>query len=1190
MTEADIQDIPPGIAMVHSNSMESLRNLFIDWVKNHPLPPFESETVLLQSNGIRQWLKLGLAETQHLGISTDTHFLLPSPFIWECYRAALPEYNITPKSALDRGPLTWRLYQMMPETFESDPILYEPLLRFLRHKQHPIKQYQLATQLADLFDQYQVHRADWLLDWSDLNSPNSNRIRFKSNEAASDEIPKDQQWQPALWRALIQELGQENWAASSRSTLHDALMQRIDEIAEGKRERPAALPRRIMVFGISSLPRQTLETLGHLGKICQLLFFVHNPCQYFWSNIIEGSDLLKSKRFAPKIENQLATPEALHLLGNPLLAAWGKQGRDFVRLLDDWDEVALSRELFQQRYNVFSDASGPKATLLQRVQSGILNLDPTPKPDEETTAITADESITFHIAHSPQREVEILHDQLLKLFDQKDGVASTIAPKDVIVMLPDIDLYAPHIEAVFGRQEPHDEGAPPLIPYSITDQKNRGHNPIYKAVETLLTLPGARFTASEVLDLLEVEALQNKFGLKPQDLPTLQRWIRDTGIRWGLDLEHRGYGRHRPPLDQALGLNQNTWEFGLNRLFLGYAIGDGEPLGGIAPYKDIGGIESRLLGSLQALIKALKETADELEKDAEPKIWRARFDALLMNFFDPKEQRDERTVAQLKKTLEDWAEDCDFETFHAEIPLIVAREAWSTQFDRPNLTQRFLSGSVHFCTLMPMRSIPFKVVCLLGMGAGNFPRQQPPRAFDLMQLKGVYRPGDRSRRDDDRYMFLEALLSAQERVLISWVGRSIRDNSTVEASVLVNQLRDHLEACWHLNGTPTGDRNKAGKALLDALTIEYPLQPFSQAYMEASESSEGRLFTYAHEWLPTGLPKDAPIEGQDLDLPLPNEIPTLSLRGLGQFLRNPSEHFFNRRLNVYFDWVESQIDDDENFVLDALQSYQLKARALDAVLKKDLDSPIKAALHRLRLEGQFPLAASGDIVSDEIQTIVQNVIQQEDQLKAGWGPVEREPRDLKPLRFTASRGDTLILEDWLRDLHPHPSDAKRFAIFKRTPSEIQKVKKDPRLDKALDLWVNQLAANASGLRAESYLIGSDAAIHIPCIEDPAIAHALLTEIVDAWLQGLTSPLPVAPQAAFAYLNADEAKREVQAKHEYDGTERTMGEAQKSAYLQRAFPTFEDLLKKEVAGKGFGPWTEALYAPLKNHIQPMGDDA
>ena len=1198
MTESAFQEIAPGVAMVHSNQMGELKDLFLHWVKNHPLPPFERETILVQSNGIRQWLKLGFAESTVLGVSADTDFLLPSPFIWNTYRAVLPDIGIQAKSILDRGPLTWRIYQLLPRLLETEPDRYEPLSRFLERNPHPIKLYQLATQLADLFDQYQVHRSDWLLDWADETSSNCNRIRWKREEEGSEEIPEDQRWQPALWRALIKELGVEDWTSNSRSTLHAELIQRIDQIAKGDIARPTALPRRIFVFGISSLPQQTLETLGHLGKICQVFFFIQNPCRYYWANIIEGAELLKSERFQPKKRTANGEPlEDLHLFGNPLLAAWGKQGRDFIRLLDDWDNAAQSAQLFKNDHHHFIDELKDAHSLLKKVQWGIFNLDSNPKKTDEHEAYDAikprDDSITFHIAHSPQREVEILHDQLLRLFDLKDGKPSDIQPRDVLVMLPDVDRYAPFIDAVFGRREPRDtEESAPLIPYTIADRRHRGHNPIFKALENLLRLPESRFTASEILDLLEVEAIRNKFSLETKDLPTLQRWIRDAGVRWGLDAKHCSENLLFSDPGTSQQWAQNTWEFGLNRLFMGYAMGDGEPVDDISPYAEIGGLESQILGSLQALIKAMKGLRDVLSAKAPPLIWRKRFDAILQDFFEPQSANDERSIAKLKQTLEQWAEESDAERFEGDLPLVVAREAWMAEVDQPSLTQRFLGGNVHFCTLMPMRSIPFKVVCLMGMNAGDYPRQQHPRAFDLMQRKGVYRPGDRSRREDDRYMFLEALLSAKEYLLVSWVGRSIRDNSKQEASVLVNQLRDHLAAGWHFQEAAESDQERAGEALLAKLTHEYPLQPFSERYLSRlpeDQKSVIPLFSYAREWRRNEPNPATPEKALDL----PPDFSKLTLNGIVQFLRDPAAHFFNARLNVYFERAESLIEDDENFLIDSLQSHQVKARVLEGRIQSNAHDTIDGILENIRREGQFPMAAAGDLVLEDMRETVLSVLQQEQSVRESWGSPRTEAIDLPQFEINTPKGQTFMIEDWLTNLHPHLSDRERFAIFQRTPSVLQKKGKPARLDKMLTLWVKQLAANATGIKLESYLVGSDTVLHLPCIESHEAAKELLTTLAAGWEEGLTAPLPFAPETSLAYLNGDEkvAKEKYEGRYvrPTEGGPSNTSEVNKSAYRQRAYPHFESLWTSKVGDKGFVDWSKELYGPLVNHFQNKGND-
>ncbi|MGI9213097.1 MAG: exodeoxyribonuclease V subunit gamma, partial [Methylococcaceae bacterium] len=413
-------------------------------------------------------------------------------------------------------------------------------------------------QLAGLYDQYQVHRPDWLQKWS--NDPNH-------PEALP---PEGQHWQTHLWQAVLA-AAPESAKTSNRAFLHEPYLEALKAnhstlLSSGQ------IPSRLIVFGISSLPRQTLEAITALGTVSQVFFFVQNPCKHYWADLIEGRELLThaAKRQARKPGTpEYMTGEDLHLHGNPLLAAWGKQGRDFVRLLEVWDDPEQYRDWFQ-KIDWYDDESSQANCLLHEVQNAILNLDPLPAaPEQRKPLKTGDDSIVFHIAHSPQREVEILHDQLLSLFDQPD--TDRLEPRDVIVMVPDIDRYAPHIDAVFGQSAQDDARQ---IPYSLADQRERGHDPILMALEYLLNLPEARITASEVLNLLDLSTISRRFGLEAENIPLIRRWIREAGIRWGLDGAHRGriLGIQNP----TLAHEQNTWQFGLHRLLLGYCMGDAQ--------------------------------------------------------------------------------------------------------------------------------------------------------------------------------------------------------------------------------------------------------------------------------------------------------------------------------------------------------------------------------------------------------------------------------------------------------------------------------------------------------------------------------------------------------------------------------------------------------------------------------------
>ena len=265
------------------------------------------------------------------------------------------------------------------------------------------------------------------------------------------------------------------------------------------------------------------------------------------------------------------------------------------------------------------------------------------------------------------------------------------------------------------------------------------------------------------------------------------------------------------------------------------------------------------------------------------------------------------------------------------------REAWLEQAASSGLSQRFLAGSLTFSTLMPMRAIPFKRIYLLGLNDGDYPRSRMRDDFDLMAHD--YRPGDRSRRDDDRYLFLEALLSAREALYLSWVGRDIRNNSELPPSVLLSQLMDLLDSGWQHPG---------GKAVSKALCHSYPLQPFSPQYFN------GALSTYAHEWQAAHQPALALSAASDVEV----EYPLLSLRLLDDFLANPCRHYLQQRFKTRFYHAELASEDSEPFVLDTLQLYQLKQQLLLQLLTEP-ELEVDGAVAALAAQAKLPLALFG---------------------------------------------------------------------------------------------------------------------------------------------------------------------------------------------------------------------------------------
>jgi len=517
---------------------------------------------------------------------------------------------------------------------------------------------------------------------------------------------------------------------------------------------------------------------------------VPNPCRYYWGDIIEGRELLRAERRRHGLRQgrdlSQVPLEALHAHAHPLLAAWGRQGRDFIRQLDAFDDAEATRRNFNlPRIDLFDETPESAHTpLLTRVQNRIRDLEPLQSERADRPIAPGDRSITFSVAHSKVRELEILHDQLLALLAERPTGQRPLQPRDVVVMVPDIETMAPAIRAVFGQYPRADKRH---IPFDIADLSAKSSSTIVQAVEWVLRLPGQRGLLSDLVDLLEVPALAKRWGLSADQMPLLRQWMSGAGMRWGLD------GQHRAQLDlQACG-EQNTAWFGVQRMLLGYATGAldaaagaGASVAGIEPYLEVGGLDAEMAGALAHLLRSLRDWTRQAGEPARPAVWAQRGRALLRQLFTAVDELDRGALSALEQALTRWVNACEQAGFDEDLALPAFRHAWLEALESPSLNRRFQAGGVTFCTLMPMRAIPFEVVCLLGMNDGDYPRHSLRSDFDLMALAGQHRPGDRSRQHDDRQLMLESLLSARRMLYLSWTGRSVRDNSEQPPSILVS--------------------------------------------------------------------------------------------------------------------------------------------------------------------------------------------------------------------------------------------------------------------------------------------------------------------------------------------------------------------------------------------------------------------
>ncbi|MCB6184479.1 exodeoxyribonuclease V subunit gamma [Leeia sp. TBRC 13508] len=843
--------------LYQSNQLEKLFEL-LSAVTSIPLSSvFEEEVVVVQSQGMGRWITLQLAERG--GICANMRFQLPATFMWQLFCSVNP--SLPKRSAFTPEVMAWRIAAILEDEhfLSAHPSLSSYVLG-----QEPIRRFELAAKIADTFDQYLMYRPDWIDAWAAGRQLN---------------LGVDEKWQQPIWQKLSETDG-----ASHRVKMLEDLLGALK-----RGEKPQHLPERTIFFAISSMPPVYVEVLHKLSEYIDIALFVLNPCAEPWGHISKSN----SQQASLFLEvSKPAGPDEWYVdVDHPLLASLGRQGRDFMDLLIEQHSAVLKDVFYPNEAN----------SLLSQLQNDILHLT---TPNKTFDLQSEDDSVQLHICHSPMRELEVLHDQLLRLFD-KDP---TLKPADVAVLMPDINTYAPLIDAVFSKRE-----GVPYIPYGIADRALQSEQPLVNAFADLLKVLTSRFEVNTVLALLECQAIATKFNLQASDLPEIREWVEAAGIRWGRDAKHK----------EQLGLPPDelyTWRYGIDRLMLGVILPETShrhlPLWQqIAPVELAVGKQNHQLAGLYAFVQCLFDWSEKLQaQDRSATQWVEVLHELLEAFFIT-EQLDDASLQPIRERVTQLSADARLAHYEKEIPVswLIAwlEQGWKQAYGSTG----FLSGGITFCAMVPMRSLPFKAICLLGLNDGDFPRHLQPHSFDLMQRH--YRKGDRYRRFDDRYLFLEALLSARSYLYLSYVGTSIRDGSELPPSPLLAEVMDVIEATCAYDDRDKGVPNSIGKPVIDwkqSQLIRHPLQAFDPLYFQGNSRIQSFSAPLAEASGLAGSGSSIPKQWMT-QLPIEN-LPPHELTTWLSCFRNPIRFLMTQRLGIKLPYLEEKLATVEPFQLD----------------------------------------------------------------------------------------------------------------------------------------------------------------------------------------------------------------------------------------------------------------------------------
>ncbi|QIG45007.1 exodeoxyribonuclease V subunit gamma [Nocardioides anomalus] len=829
--------------------------------------PFATELVLVPARGVERWLsqrlshRLGTSSGGADGVCAGVEFRFPRSLVAEL-TGTRDEDPWAPDA------LAWPLLSVL------DTCLDEPwaatLAAHLGHRDtgdeaefRRGRRYAVARRLAGLFASYAAQRPQLLADWS----------TGRETDGLGGELDADLRWQPPLWRALAASVD-----APVPAARHAATLRRLSD-------GPADLPERLSLFGHTRMPATEIELLRALATHHDLHLWLPHPSADLWARL--GAAAGPVPRRADHSHREVR---------HPLLASLGRDLRE------------LQRGLGPAAHDQAVPAGDLPDTLLGRLQSDL-------RADQVRPAgrrhDPADRSVQVHRCHGPARQVQVLREVLLGLLADDP----TLEPRDILVMCPDIESYAPLITASFGLGDVVEGGHPAhRLRVQLADRSLTQTNPLLGVAAQLLDVAGSRATASAVLDLAQSPPVRRRFGFVDDDLDTLADWVREAGVRWGFDAAHR----------EPFGVRylQNTWRFGLDRVLVGVAMSDDSQawLGTALPLDDVGSNRVELAGRFAEYVDRLVAATDRLTGTRPLADW---LDGLVAGVADLTrvDGDDQWQVGQVQRELARVGVEAG-ERGASPLRLTDVRAMLEDHLAGRPTRANFRAGSLTVCTMVPMRSVPHRVVCLLGVDDGVFPRQRTVDGDDVLAREPV--TGERDVRAEDRQLLLDAIGAATERLVVTYTGADPHSGQERPPAVPLGELLDAL------------DRTTEAPVRADVV-VKHPLQGFDLRNVEPGRLGTPTPFTFDPQMLAAARAVTGPRQDPPAFFERPLTEPAagveeIALADLVRFFGHPVKGFF-RALDLTLPWDVDAVSDAMPVEIDQLETWGVGDRMLDDMVR-----------------------------------------------------------------------------------------------------------------------------------------------------------------------------------------------------------------------------------------------------------------
>lgn len=1024
------------LALYRNNRMESLLRELGDVLSVPRADPFRPEVVIVQSLGMERWLSMGLA--RRLGVWANGRHPFPRAFIEEVLSAVLgpvPDANRWSKERL-----TYVIAELL-DTLPEEPGT-QTLRNYVQARTDVDARLELAAEIADAFDQAQVYRPEWFTDWEDPHF-----------------LPKANDFRPTLYRQILARLGRYHFPARLAELLR---------VLKSDNASTFGLPSRVCLFGVATLPPSFLRVFEALSSKVMIHWFLLTASQEYLGDELGKRELLRTTFGGSGRTNLLREVQ-------PLLVSFGRMMRDMGQLLEQechYEDESKHPFFAAEPGRILSTLQADVCTLQRRGTGGEL---------PRLAWDASDDSIGFHSCHGPRRELEVIRELLLDGFERDPS----LRPEDVIVLLRDVDLYAPLVRSVFSATP----GEPGAIAYNLADSSLATGNAVAEALARILHTAGQRLTVGLLESLLELEIVRNRFSLSTDEALIVKSWLASLGARWGVDGAER-VGEGLP--DES----PFTLRFGLERLLLGVAMDESAsvPPFGRQPY-GLGPDESVVAGKFADFAETLFTLRRSLAQSKTLGDWTTFLKSLLEAMVLVQEKQSWQ-LTELQGTLSTFAADAQQAGFLREVPVRYVAKQLRLHFEQTRSARTFLSGGVTFCASLPMRGIPARWVILVGLDDGSFPRSSRASSFD--DIAREPRVGDRIAREEDRHLFLESLLAARERFIITYCGRSARDDSARPPSVVVEELKAVIDDSFGLPGGGEANAPAPATRVSAALTVQHPMHAQSPRYFDRSDTRLKQSSQSAYRAALSSLRSERePTSWQVMALSQ-EPLHEAKLSQLERFWSGPGEAFWQMRLKAQLERDVAPVEPLDPLTFDGLARFGLMD---EMFLVSDESAELELLRARYRAGAKSPAGSFGDVTFDRAWEATRHGGRIYRALSRGRR-ARRLPVDLRieGLTLSGTIGDLFdsVRLDW--------------AVAQMKPKQ------------RIRPWFRHLAASAGGLPVTTYVLrlSRDARkpIALERIMPLTVSESTsILEVLIRWTNlGLTLPLPFFPEVSYNYVH------------------------------------------------------------------------